>query len=149
MAKYKTTGCARFLIFMVILIPIAYFGAQYLSESGKMDDIRAKVENMTNKESSDSEISSEDIIGSGIDNTEIKSRIEDLLDKIKVQQAIIEDRDETIAKQKEVIDKLLQERAQVQSNTGADQNTQPTSSSDGQPTLEDLLKEADKAIKNN
>ena len=29
MAKYKTTGCARFFIVMLILAPLAYLGASY------------------------------------------------------------------------------------------------------------------------
>ena len=43
--KYKMTGCARFLIFLVILAPIAYFGSKYLRDSGTWDKIKEKVEN--------------------------------------------------------------------------------------------------------
>ena len=43
--KYKMTGCARFLIFLVILVPVAYFGSKYLRDSGTWDKIKDKVEN--------------------------------------------------------------------------------------------------------
>ena len=28
--KYKVTGCARFFVFLIIFLPIVYFGAAYL-----------------------------------------------------------------------------------------------------------------------
>jgi hypothetical protein len=38
--KYKTTGCAKFFLILVILAPIAYIGASYFNGQDGIDNIK-------------------------------------------------------------------------------------------------------------
>ncbi len=143
MAKYKATGCTRFLLFILIFAPIAYFGSQYLMNSGKWDDIRSKVENVSNdKNSVERAIESKE---QSTTNSQVQKKLEQLLDKIDEQEKIIGTQEEMLKKQNALIEQLKQ---QLQSNTSKVQVEQPVPSSNG-TSLEELLKEADKALKKN
>jgi len=152
MSKYKATGCARFFIFLVIFIPIAYFGAQYLMDSGQWDQIRDKIENVTesdDKNSVERAIEKKSTNTDGINTSAIEERIEQLLNKIDEQDALIKKQGETIHRQNVLIDQYKQQIEQ-KATVPANQSTEstPTKTNDGS-SLEDLLKEADKALKKN
>lgn len=148
MAKYKSTGCARFFFFLIIFVPIAYFGAEYLMKSGKWDDIRDKLENVTendNKNSVEKAIekksSSEEV-----NSSEVQKKLEQLLDKINEQQKQIEAQEETIHKQNILIDLMKQ---QLEGKVSTTNTPTEKPKDDSSTSLEDLLKEADKALKKN
>ena len=144
MAKYKATGCARFLFFLIIFIPIAYFGSQYLMQSGKWDQIRDKIEqvNPQSNEYDESPVSNTSDI-----SPEIKERLERLLTKVSEQADKINEQEETIHRQNVLIDQLKQRLQEGVSNS-TDQSEISSKKEDGKLSLEDLLKEADKALKN-
>ena len=152
MSKYKSTGCARFFLFLLIFVPIAYFGASYLMESGKMDQIKEKVDEFTTQMNDGASTSSTEPASSNeFDEEQIRRQIADLLNRIETQKTIIEEQEQTIAKQKKMIDDLMSS-----SDSGASQpetvqaSLADSTSNDGnEPSLKDLLKEADEAIKNN
>lgn len=153
MAKYKSTGCARFLFFLIIFVPIAYFGAQYLMESGKWDNIRDKLEQVTDDSDKNSvERAIEKKSDSGeMGTNEVQQKLKQLLDKINEQARQIEAQEETIHKQNILIDQLKQQLDMPASTTetkssGGSANS--NSNSKG-TSLEELLKEADKALKKN
>lgn len=144
MAKYKATGCARFLFFLIIFVPIAYFGSQYLMQSGKWDQIRDKIEQV-NPQSNDYE---EPAVNKTSDiSPEIKERLERLLAKVSEQADKIDEQEETIHRQNVLIDQLKQ-RLQESASTSTKQAETSSKKEDGKLSLEDLLKEADKALKN-
>ncbi len=144
MTKYKATGCARFLFFLIIFIPVAYFGSQYLMQSGKWDQIRDKIAqvNPQSNEYTESPVSNTSDI-----SPEIKERIERLLAKVNEQADKIDEQEETIHRQNVLIDQLKQ-RLQEGVNTSTDQSEISSKKEDGKLSLEELLKETDKALKN-
>ena len=151
MSKYKSTGCARFLLFLVIFVPIAYFGASYLMESGTMDQIKEKVDGITAQMNQNESTSDQDPLDtSEFDEKQIRRQIADLLNKIETQQTIIDEQEATIAKQKQMIDELMAKGETEEIEPETVQASVPDSSStSNEPSLKDLLKEADKALKNN
>ena|SRR5687767_10425838 len=38
--RYKTTGCARFFVFLIIFLPVVYFGAAYLRGEDGMQKLK-------------------------------------------------------------------------------------------------------------
>lgn len=44
-SKYKTTPFFRFLLAMIIIVPLAYFGASYYKGQNPVENIKARVEN--------------------------------------------------------------------------------------------------------
>lgn len=148
MAKYKSTGCARFFFFLIIFVPIAYFGAEYLMKSGKWDDIRDKLENVTENDDKNSvekaiekKSSSEEV-----NSSEVQKKLEQLLNKINEQQKQIDAQEETIHKQNILIDLMKQ---QLEGKVSPTNTPTEKPKDDGSTSLEDLLKEADKALKKN
>lgn len=152
MSKYKATGCARFFIFLVIFIPVAYFGAQYLMNSGQWDQIRDKIESVTesdDKNSVERAIEKKSPNTDGINTSAIEERIEQLLHKIDEQDALIKKQGETIHRQNVLIDQYKQQLEQKATvPTSESTESAPTKTKEGS-SLEDLLKEADKALKKN
>ena len=144
MAKYKATGCARFLFFLIIFVPIAYFGSQYLMETGKWDQIREKIEDVSHdqKESSDTRISTSVDV-----SPEVKERLEMLLSKVNEQADKIEEQQEKIHRQNILIDQLKQ-RLEEGATANSEEAKTNSNTEDGKLSLEELLKEADKALKN-
>ena len=160
--KYKMTGCARFLIFLVILAPIAYFGSKYLRDSGTWDKIKEKVENT--------------------DSNAVERTIEEKRDRIEIPEGNVdndqfdrlreayEEQELILAKQDQKIEALQAEndalRRRVNNGTTTAQVPQPspqtptrdtrttsnngtsnrTGGAAGIPSLDDLLDEADQNL---
>jgi len=146
-SKYKTTGCARFFFFLIIFIPIVYFGLKYFDDQGQLDDWRSKLNLDKNKNAVEEVMerkgSNDD---SEFDMQQVKRQIADLLHKIEEQNQIIEDQANTIKDQKETIDQLSGE--QGESTPSTKEATIPKKDGDN-ASLEELLKEADKALRKN
>ena len=144
MAKYKATGCARFFFFLIIFVPVAYFGSQYLMETGKWDQIRDKLEEVSSsKERSESSISPE----TESISPEIKKRLERLLEKVNEQAQKLEEQEEIIHRQNVLIDQLKQQLETRDGESGT-KNDLENSTEENKLSLEEFLKEADKIIKN-
>ncbi len=111
-------------------------------ESGKWDDIRSKVEDIT--QDNPTTIESDHPI-STIDK-DIQERIEKLLDKVNQQTETIDEQQETIHRQNVLIDQLKQQ-LETKGSTEQAPSTIETKTEGGN-SLEELLKEADKALKN-
>ena len=159
--KYKMTGCARFLIFLVILAPIAYFGSKYLRDSGTWDKIKDKVEN-TDSNSVERTMEEKrdriEIPEGNIDN----DQFDRLRQAYEEQELILAKQDQTIKDLKAENDALRRRvngsttPAQVPqspapaptrdtrstTNTGSTR----TGGASGVPSLDDLLDEADRNL---
>ncbi len=159
--KYKMTGCARFLIFLVILAPIAYFGSKYLRDSGTWDKIKDKVENTdSNSVERSLEEKRERIevppVTSSVDN--------DQFDRLRAayeeQELILARQDQTI-KDLQAENDALRRRVNGSSaptqvppstppvrdtRTNNSETTNRTGGAAGVPSLDDLLNEADRNL---
>ena len=51
--KYKTTGCFKFLIFLIIFAPIAYFGASFIRGEDPIENGRNLIQFNTKKKEQD------------------------------------------------------------------------------------------------
>lgn len=51
--KYKVTGCARFIVFFIIFIPVVYFGAAYLRGEDGWQKLKDFYHDITGKTVSD------------------------------------------------------------------------------------------------
>ncbi len=154
--KYKMTGCARFAIFLVILLPIAYFGAKYLRESGTWDKIKDKVEN-TESNSVEKSIESkrEKIDIPPVTESITGAADQDQFDRLRAayeeQELIIARQDQTIKDlqlKNEALSKRLNEAPAAippVTTPSTRTNNQPSSTgtTSGAPSLDDLLREAD------
>lgn len=150
--KYKMTGCARFLIFLVFLIPIAYFGSKYLRDSGTWDKIKDKVES---SESNSVERTIEnkreriDIPASVPENnSELADQFGRLREAYEEQELVLATQDQEIkdlqAENAALRDKLNEIPARTQTNpTPTRNNDTRSTTSSGSPSLDDLLQEAD------
>lgn len=161
--KYKMTGCARFLIFLVILAPIAYFGSKYLRESGTWDKIKDKVEN-TDSNSVERSVEKRrepiDIPNGNVDNGSVDSdQFDRLRQAYEEQELILAEQDQTIKDLRAENDAL---RRRVNGTSAPAQVPQPPATRDnrstntsgstrtggasGVPSLDDLLDEADRNL---
>ena len=143
-SRYKTTGCARFFLFLLFFIPLVYFGLKYFDDRGQLDDWRAQI-GLDNDKNAVEEIL-EQKGDSDFDVQQVKRQIADLLSKIETQDQIIKDQEETIAKQQKLIEQLS---AGEVSPPETPEERQASPPKKGDPSLEELLKEADKALKKN
>ena len=50
--KYKVTGCARFIIFFIIFVPVVYFGAAFLRGEDGMQKLKDLFGGITGRETS-------------------------------------------------------------------------------------------------
>lgn len=135
-AKYKMTGCARMALFLVVLLPIAYFGAKYLQNSGTWGKVQDKLEK---KE----DISLPERSAERPQNPNMSDQ-----ERLRNQNA---QQEELIREQQERI-RELEEKARTgsTSSTTAPREThnQPREtttnrSSNDDPSIEDLLRESD------
>ena len=146
-SKYKTTGCARFFLFLVIFIPAVYFGLKYFDDRGQLDEWRDKLD-LDKKTSTVEEILERKGDGqdSEFDTQQVKRQLSQLLQKIEEQNQIIADQEETIKKQQDIIDQLS---GGSQEKVNTPEQAKPPTSEEASESLEELLKAADKALKKN
>jgi hypothetical protein len=82
--KYKTTGCFKFLLFLLIFVPIAYFGAAYYHGIDGVDQIKDIIGIESN------EVSDQSTIETNTEDTfdlKSKEQIERLENRIKELEA--------------------------------------------------------------
>lgn len=139
------------MIFLLFFIPIAYFGSQYLMESGQWSNITDRIENIGVPSTDDTDTKAET---NNYNRSDIEKKLEQLLQKIEEQNTTIKEQEITIHKQNVLIDQLRQQLngQHPPSSTGEtsiEQQSVPINNSDDSTPLEELLKEADKVIKDN
>ena len=147
MAKYKMTGCARFFIFLIIFLPLAYFGAQYLMNTGQLDGLKEKIENTGSGNAVERALERK---GGNGDIDKLEKDLEKITAAYREQQSIIEDQQATINRQVDEIEKLNKQLGNS-NNTTQTSNKPSTTTTASTPTtgsqsLDDLLKEADDAL---
>lgn len=145
--KYKTTGCARFFFFLIILVPLAYFGSKYLMETGIIDNVRDKVEEISRdkSQSKKTEIDYSEATDSD-DIKQLKSKIQDLIETIEGQRSALDEKEKVITEKNRIIEQLSSQLGKTVNPT----TTEPTKTKKSEdPSIEELLKEADQAIKKN
>ena len=149
-AKYKMTGCARFLIFLIILIPIAYFGSKYLRDSGTWDKIKDKVEN-SDQSSVERAIENrkERIDPGSLQDLDSDERYGRLRRAYEEQEDLIREQEQTIAQLRKEIEDLKTNQASISNErvtvppTQSEPQRPSNTNNDGTPSLDDLLREAD------
>ncbi|MEL6389128.1 MAG: hypothetical protein AAFQ02_03135 [Bacteroidota bacterium] len=148
--KYKMTGCARFFFFLIILIPIAYFGSKYLMESGTWDEVRETVGIEKSDDRSESNPLSYE---NDTDTRRLERKLQQLIETIREQQTTIDQQQKTLNDQQDLIVQLkrrLGESTASPTQTQASpESNQPRETPDSGESLEELLKEADRAMRNN
>lgn len=137
-SRHKLTGFGRFIIFLIILAPIVYFGLQYLRSSGLLE-IKKEETNIIEE-----------------DQTTAQSEKDILEDISKRSESTSSKEIEIISEQQRKIEELERENRELRNRTG-DQNADratlpppPTSQTNGRgdgPTFDDILKEADDALR--
>lgn len=148
--KYKATGCARFFLFLVIIVPIAYYGANYLFNSGKLDELKERFET-TSSDSSLDEETYEPTNSTNPNISKLERKMEQLIETVKEQQITIKNQEKAINSQQDIIEQL---KAQLTTQGGVTTPTTTTTVPPAKPagegqSLEELLKEADKALQKN
>lgn len=165
MSKYKMTGCARFLIFLVIFIPIAYFGASYLRTSGLWDKFAGKVEGSGSNSIEEAierkkvDPSTFDTNNSGL--SDLQDKFDRLRDAYEEQELIIADQDKKLKARDAEIERLRaaanNQRGTTTSSSGgsssssdyggrSESSSSSSTSRTGDASLDDLLNEADRNV---
>lgn len=94
--KYKLTGCARFLIFLVIFVPIVYFGVTFFRGENPIEPIKNAIPENWGKDKTTTESSiSETAILEGRIKT-LEQTNQELREKINKLEEIIESRNQDI-----------------------------------------------------
>jgi len=92
--KYKMTGCARFLIFLLVFAPLVYFGVSYFRGENPVEGIEKVIPEGWGKTQNSSDVSDDAIIQGTIDAQ--KDRIEELEDKIDRLEEVLNEKNEEI-----------------------------------------------------
>ena len=143
MSKLKLTGFGRFAIFLLIAIPVVYFGMQYLQNSGTLDKIKEKVER---PEAPEPETGS-DILNE-IDNQDVDRQAQQQQAEIiaeqqrKIKELERQNQDLRKAEETEPSSSLppLREHQVPQTNPSTNNNN-------GTLSLNDLVREAEKNMR--
>jgi septal ring factor EnvC (AmiA/AmiB activator) len=152
--KYKATGCSRFFFFLIIFVPVVYFGLKYLNDNGQLDTIRDKIEQYSDENAVDRVINrknEETTASSETENEGAEQKIRQLLDIVEKQRERIDQQEGYIEQLEGQIKKLQSEDTQETIPASDPESTDtknPTSDGEKVP-LEELLKEAEEAIKKN
>ena len=81
--KYKATGCARFLLVLLILIPAAYFGAKAIRGGEGIPAVEKFIDSILNKDEGETKavddlVPSREIEQLRKENDRLKQRIKEL-----------------------------------------------------------------------
>ena len=152
--KYKATGCSRFFFFLIIFVPVVYFGLKYLNDNGQLDTIREKIEEYSDENAVDRVINrknDESTITADSGNDSAEEKIRQLLDIVEKQRDRIDEQEAYIEQLEGQIKKLQSEDVKEALPASVPEDASSKSSSeDGEKVpLEELLKEAEEAIKKN
>jgi hypothetical protein len=96
--KYKVTGCARFVLFFIIFIPIVYFGAAYLRGEDGWQKLKDFYHNITGTENRDQGTRGED--NSTYHIEDLQKELDDAKAEIRSLQSIIKEKDKEIERLK-------------------------------------------------
>jgi predicted nucleic acid-binding Zn-ribbon protein len=113
--KYKLTGCARFLIFLLIVGPLVYFGVSYFQGENPIEPVKELIKNTSDK--IESTRNSTKVEETTPEETKVETNSSDLDEKsilegsIKTLKDRVKDKDNEIEDLKEQIKKLEAELA--------------------------------------
>jgi|GEM_PF-6715562 len=140
MANLKMTGFGKFILFLLIVAPIAYFGIQYLENNGTLDSLKEKVEDTA--EARPAERAPES-------NSDILAEIDRKSNADSEQEAIIAEQQrkiEELKRQNEVLQKQKDESASTISIPPATSTPPPppsTRNTSDAPSIDDLIRQAE------
>ena len=123
-------------------------------DSGKWDDIKGKIEDVSSSDNNNNSgidsPSTFDYEGSEKSDDTLSEKFDQLIEKVNEQADKISEQEETIHRQNVLIDQLKQQLEQRTTTTPSSNNPRSTPQQNGsdKTSLQDLLKEADKALKN-
>lgn len=142
MAGLKITGFGRFVIFLLIVAPIAYFGMQYLEKNGTLDDLRDKVDNKEVESIPEASDESASDILKDIETESVADREEESL--IEKQRREIEE----LKRQNEALQRQRESSSSTVTIPPATQTPPPPPSTssrttDNAPSLDDLIRQAE------
>jgi len=137
MAKFKLTGFGRFIIFLLIVAPIAYFGMQYLEKSGTLDNIKEKVENKETETTTESAQESDSDILKEIDRKSQTDNEEESI--IEQQRREIEE----LKRQNEELQKRKEESSSTIAIPPKTTTPPPPPISNNAPSIDDLIRQAE------
>lgn len=86
--KYKVTGCARFFVFLIIFLPIVFFGAAYLRGENGVQIVKDFWNDLTGKEKTEIRI---DDRRDAVDQSDRIRELEEELKKAKERIKELED----------------------------------------------------------
>lgn len=95
--KYKVTGCARFFVFLIIFVPIVYFGAAYLRGENGMQMLKEFFNGITGKENVNDNSVDRDTYR--IDD--LQKELREAKEEIRELKAIIKDQEKEIKQLKQ------------------------------------------------
>ena len=147
------TGCARFLIFLLFLAPIAYFGSKYLRDSGTWDKIRDRVEQRDDTGTSSRDTERPTPVDISNLDEDLQTRFDRLRSAYEEQELLLAKQDQTIKNlqaENDALRKRLNEpaSAQVPQTTPQTRPAETQPSNTDSPSLEELLREADSNMGN-
>lgn len=93
--RYKSTGCARFFVVLLILIPLAYFGARLIRGGEGIPAIDNYIESIfdgdtQNTDTGKSKNENDEIYILTKENEDLRTRIEDLESEVEELKSTIE-----------------------------------------------------------
>ncbi len=146
MAKYKPTGCARFLFFLIIIAPIAYFGSKYMIDNKIIDGLKDKFEQTTVDSPLDQDIAPNKNESKDEAVLRLERRLEKIIEAYREQETIIKNQEKTINQQQDEIDRLKSTSTATTNPTQPTRTSNTNPSSTGSVSLDELLREADASM---
>lgn len=104
--KYKMTGCAKFLIFLIIAVPLAYIGASYYNGVDPFAKIKEIEIFKSGKDKSSGDAQTKDINTTTVNESTLKKELELKNEEIKFLNKKIKKLEELVNQQKAELEKL-------------------------------------------
>ena len=139
--RYKATGCTRFLLFLLIMVPIAYFGGQYLMQNGYIESLTEKVEEIGQKDGASSNSANKGESGNSAGMSDDR-----LARLIQLQKEKIEEQEQTIFNLKTELQELKERFNATKVEAPEPIPSSPQTKTIKGESLEELLKEAEKSF---
>ncbi len=104
--KYKMTGCAKFFIFLIIAVPLAYIGASYYNGSDPFAKIKEIEIFKTDKDNSLKDDQTKNINAPVVNESTLKKELELKNEEIEFLNKKIKKLEDLVNQQKEELEKL-------------------------------------------
>ncbi len=104
--KYKMTGCAKFFIFLIIAVPLAYIGASYYNGADPFAKIKEIEIFKTDKGNSSKDAQTKNINAPVVNESTLKKELELKNEEIEFLNKKIKKLEDLVNQQKEELEKL-------------------------------------------